>query len=81
MEPNSCLGPPQRARVAIRKEINIKTDDNAKRTKSNHRALASQSNTDVLKMAMVNEQKHIMPRRDYLSKEQVKNNGVIHICM
>jgi hypothetical protein len=23
-------------------------------------------------MAMVNEQKHIMPRRDYLSKEQVK---------
>jgi hypothetical protein len=46
MEPSSCLGPHQRAPVAIRKEIDIKTDDNAKQTKSNHRALAAQSKTD-----------------------------------
>jgi hypothetical protein len=46
MEPSSCLGPHQRAWVARRKEIDIKTDDNAKRTKSNHRALASQNKTD-----------------------------------
>jgi hypothetical protein len=32
--------------VAIRKEIDIKTDDNAKRTKSNRRALAAQNKTD-----------------------------------
>jgi hypothetical protein len=32
--------------VAIRKEIDIKTDVNAKRTKSNHRALAAQNKTD-----------------------------------
>jgi hypothetical protein len=46
MEPSSCLGPHQRARVAIRKEIDIKTDGNAKRTKSNHRASAAQNKTD-----------------------------------
>jgi hypothetical protein len=28
---------------------------------------------------MLNEQKHIMPRRDYSSKEQVRNNGAIHM--
>jgi hypothetical protein len=39
MEPSSCLGPHQRARVAIGKEINIKTDDNAKVT-SNCSSLA-----------------------------------------
>jgi hypothetical protein len=32
--------------VAIIKEIDIKTDGNAKRTKSNHRASATQSKTD-----------------------------------
>jgi hypothetical protein len=46
MEPSSCLGPHQRARVAIRKEIDIKTDGNAKRKKSNHRASAAQNRTD-----------------------------------
>jgi hypothetical protein len=46
MEPSSCLGPHQRARVAIRKEIDIRTDDNAKRTKSNHRASAARNKTD-----------------------------------
>jgi hypothetical protein len=46
MEPSSCLGPHQRARVAIRKEIDINTDDNAKQTKSNLRALAAQNKTD-----------------------------------
>jgi hypothetical protein len=46
MEPSSCIGPHQRARVAIREEIDIKTDDNAKRTKSNRRALAAQNKTD-----------------------------------
>jgi hypothetical protein len=46
MEPSSCIGPHQCARVAIRKEIYIKTDYNAKRTKSNHRALAAQNKTD-----------------------------------
>jgi hypothetical protein len=30
-------------------------------------------------MAMVKEQKHSMPRRDYLSKEQVRNNAAIHM--
>jgi hypothetical protein len=46
METSSCLGPHQRARVAIRKEIDTKTDDNTKRTKSNRRALAAQNKTD-----------------------------------
>jgi hypothetical protein len=46
MEPSSCLGPHQRARVAIRKEIYIKTDGNAKRTKFKHRAFAAQNKTD-----------------------------------
>jgi hypothetical protein len=32
--------------VAIRKEIDIKTDGNAKQTKSNHRASAAQNRTD-----------------------------------
>jgi hypothetical protein len=32
--------------VAIRKEIDIKTDDNAKRTKSSRRALVAQNKTD-----------------------------------
>jgi hypothetical protein len=45
MEPSSCLGPHQRAWVAIRKEIDIKTDDNAKLIKSNRRALAAQNKT------------------------------------
>jgi hypothetical protein len=40
MEPSSRLGPHQQARVAIGKEINIKTDDNAKVTKSNCSSLA-----------------------------------------
>jgi hypothetical protein len=44
MEPSSCLGPHQRARVAIEKDINIKTDDNAKVRKSNCSSLA-QNNT------------------------------------
>jgi hypothetical protein len=46
MEPRSYLGPHQRAWVAIRKEIDIKTDDNAKRTKSNRRALTAQNKTE-----------------------------------
>jgi hypothetical protein len=46
MDPISCLGPHQRARVEIKKEIEIKTDGNVKRTKSNHRASASQIRTD-----------------------------------
>jgi hypothetical protein len=45
MEPSSCLGPHQRARVAIRKEIDIKTDANAKLKKSNRRALSPQNKT------------------------------------
>jgi hypothetical protein len=45
MEPSSCIGPHQRAQVEIRKEIDIKTDDNAKLTKSNSRALADQNKT------------------------------------
>jgi hypothetical protein len=45
MEPSSRLGPRQRARVAIGKEINIKTDDNAKLTKSNCSSLAAQNKT------------------------------------
>jgi hypothetical protein len=32
-------------------------------------------------MAMLNEQNHIIPRKEYLSKEQVGNNGAIHIRM
>jgi hypothetical protein len=77
MEPSSCIGPHQRARVAIRKEIDIKTDDNAKLTKSNRRALAVQNKTH----GNGKRAKNIMPRREYLSKEQVKKNGVIHIQM
>jgi hypothetical protein len=46
MEPSSCLGPHQRAQVEIRKEIDNKTANNAKRTKSNRRALAAQNKTD-----------------------------------
>jgi hypothetical protein len=40
MEPSSRLGPHQRAWVAIGKEINIKTNNNAKVTKSNCSSLA-----------------------------------------
>jgi hypothetical protein len=57
------------ARVAITKEIGINTDGNAKRTKFNHRASAAQIRTDG------------MPQKDYSSKEQVRNNGAIHIRM
>jgi hypothetical protein len=46
MESSSCLGPYQRARAEITKEIQIKADGNAKRAKSNHRALAAQIKTD-----------------------------------
>jgi hypothetical protein len=46
MDPSSVLGPHQRARASIAKEIQIKTDGNAKRAKSNHRALAAQIKTD-----------------------------------
>jgi hypothetical protein len=45
MEPSSCLGPHQHTRAAITK-IQIKTDGNAKRAKSNHRASAAQIKTD-----------------------------------
>jgi hypothetical protein len=45
MEPSSRLGPHQRERVAIGKENNIKTDDNAKLTKSNRSSLAAQNKT------------------------------------
>jgi hypothetical protein len=45
MEPSSCRGPHKRARVAIRKEIDIKTDNNAKQTKSNRRELVAQNKT------------------------------------
>jgi hypothetical protein len=45
MEPSSRLGPHQRARVAIGKEINIKTDDNAKLTKYNCSSLEAQNKT------------------------------------
>jgi hypothetical protein len=46
MESSSCRGTHQRAWVAIRKEIDIKIDGNAKRTKSNDRALAAQNKAD-----------------------------------
>jgi hypothetical protein len=46
MEPSSCLGPHQRAWEAITKEIQIKTDGNAKRAKSNHRASTARIKTD-----------------------------------
>jgi hypothetical protein len=46
MEPSSCIGPHQRAQAEITKEIQIKTDGNAKRAKANHRALAAQIKTD-----------------------------------
>jgi hypothetical protein len=46
MEPSSCLSPHQRARAAITKEIQIKTDGNAKQAKANHRASAAQIKTD-----------------------------------
>jgi hypothetical protein len=45
MEPGSFLGPHQRAGVAITKEIQIKTDGNAKRAKSNHCASAAHIKT------------------------------------
>jgi hypothetical protein len=75
MEPSSCLGPHQRARVAIRKEIDIKTYDNSKRIKSNRRALAAQNKTD----GNGKPAKTHHASKGIFSKEQVKNNGVIHI--
>jgi hypothetical protein len=77
MEPSSCIGPHQRARVEIRKEIDIKTDDNAKLTKSNRRALVAQNKTH----GNDKRAKTHHASKGLFVKRASKKNGVIHIRM
>jgi hypothetical protein len=77
MEPSSRFGPHQRARVAIGKEINIKTDDNAKLTKSNRSSLAAQNKTH----GNGKRAKTHHASKGLLVKRASKKNGVIHIRM
>jgi hypothetical protein len=63
--------------VAIIKEIDIKTDDNAKLTKSNRRALAAQNNTH----GNGKRAKTHHASKGLFFKRASKKNGVIDIWM
>jgi hypothetical protein len=76
MEPSSRLGTHQQARVAIGKEINIKTEDNAKVTKSNCTSLAHNKTHGNGKRAKTHH-----ASKGLFVKRASKKNGVIHIRM